>query len=182
LHRQQPIPIQKQWIQLYRYSNFRKYVGTSCQDHNQIDKKIGIIDISAISVEAEEKRMVNNSTEMDTAVGNQYSSFLVNQSISKSFRNNQNHRMSRILPDTSGLNSNDTKDYTILGKKIKPSHDSYLGSVKEREDDKYTTNGNFKFATNKTSQLGVHHTGQPSFSGSYLILWNAIHILLSFET
>jgi len=133
-------------------------------------------------VEAEEKRMVNNSTEMDTAVGNQYSSFLVNQSISKSFRNNQNHRMSRILPDTSGLNSNDTKDYTILGKKIKPSHDSYLGSVKEREDDKYTTNGNFKFATNKTSQLGVHHTGQPSFSGSYLILWNAIHILLSFET
>jgi hypothetical protein len=115
--------------------------------------KLGITDISAISASAEEKGVVNNSTDVDTVnvTRVQYSSFLANQSVNKSWRYNQNHRFSFIFPDSSVANyGNATRDYTLHGKKLAPNHES-LGSVKEREEDKYTTLANFKKSEEKSN-------------------------------
>lgn len=121
-------------------------IAVSEQERCEFQKKLGIDDISAISAVAEGKGVINNSTDVDTVnvTRVQYSSFLANQSVNKSWRYNQNHRFSFILPDSSvGNYGNVTKDYTLHGKKLIHNHES-LRSVKEREEDKYTTLVNFK--------------------------------------
>jgi hypothetical protein len=63
-------------------------------------------DSSLISAKVRVKGTINHSTDVDTvnATGIQHSSFLANQSINKSIRYNQNHRLSNVQPDPSFVN------------------------------------------------------------------------------
>ena len=89
------------------------------------------------------KGNMNSSTDVDTWTGIQQSSFILNHSINKSLRYNQNHRYLYKNGDSfvqyGNVISTDISDWVVRGKKLSDDSNLRIKMVKEQEDEKYTT-------------------------------------------